>query len=737
MHLSKVVLRNYRNFSSTSFNFSKGINTIIGENGSGKTNLFRAVRLLLDDSMKRSAMRLDERDFFRGLNDWRGHWIIVSLEFDEVSQDEAIQALFLHGIGNFEEEETIEKSTYNLIFRPSLEVRTKLSQLTQGDLNGLIALRQSITIDDYETVITGKSSADFNCLDTYKNLVGDFESVIFPEQLTPPEIGIRVPQILSMPKEVSFTFVQALRDVVSEFHNNRTNPLLTLLRYKSSEIKQGEFQPIVEQVGTLNSAIESLSDVDEVRGDIKQTINDTIGDAFSPKGLSIKSDLSDEAEQLFQSLKLFVSETEDGHEGAIHEMSLGGANLIYLTLKLLEFKYQTRKQPIANFLLIEEPEAHIHTHIQKSLFDKIKYPNTQVIYSTHSSHISEASNIKNVNVIGKVDGVYKAFQPATNLTGLQINSIERYLDAVRSNLLFAKSVLLVEGDAEEILLPILTKKVLGLSLDELGISLVNIRSTGFENVALLFHSDRISKKCSIVTDLDATFFDTTIHQGDGDADIRAKNAAIRSATAGAERKSKLDSFCANNEWVAPFYASHTFEVDMLLAKNNNAFVATVDDVYVDTGTIQTAKQQLQSGEICSSGRRALTMANNQGKGWFAITLGNYVDHNCNIPDYIFDAIVFAHSTFDDEVIEKIVSYRIQMIEKDLKTSREYVDATTGEQQQWYDDWNAYISSRQQALPTLKTQLSGLELGLFGIDDIKNTLQASFPENTINNLLRRI
>jgi putative ATP-dependent endonuclease of OLD family len=64
-----------------------------------ETNLFRAIRLLLDDNMRRSAMRLDERDFHRGLGDWRGHWIIISLEFDEVSQDEAIQSLFFTAPG--------------------------------------------------------------------------------------------------------------------------------------------------------------------------------------------------------------------------------------------------------------------------------------------------------------------------------------------------------------------------------------------------------------------------------------------------------------------------------------------------------------------------------------------------------------------------------------------------------------------------------------------------------------
>ena len=100
MHISKLSLINYRNFSNTRLLFNKGINTIIGENGSGKTNLFRAIRLLLDDNMLRSSYKLDETDFHRGLGRWQGHWIIISLEFEDLSQDESIQALFLHGAGN-------------------------------------------------------------------------------------------------------------------------------------------------------------------------------------------------------------------------------------------------------------------------------------------------------------------------------------------------------------------------------------------------------------------------------------------------------------------------------------------------------------------------------------------------------------------------------------------------------------------------------------------------------------
>ena len=63
MYISKVSLVNYRNFANANFKFNKGINTIIGENGCGKTNVFRAMRLLLEDASYQFAYKLNENDF--------------------------------------------------------------------------------------------------------------------------------------------------------------------------------------------------------------------------------------------------------------------------------------------------------------------------------------------------------------------------------------------------------------------------------------------------------------------------------------------------------------------------------------------------------------------------------------------------------------------------------------------------------------------------------------------------
>jgi predicted ATP-dependent endonuclease of OLD family len=666
MYISKVSLVNYRNFASASFQFNKGINTIIGENGSGKTNVFRAIRLLLEDASLQYAYKLTEGDFNRILDKgkWKGHWIIISIEFNELNNEEAIQSLFIHGAG-IAKKNYVKKASYNLFFRPKADIRQKLSELSKGDIAGLQAILDGITVqDNYETFFTGKSTANFNDPDVYKELVGDFENVVFPATIDASKFGSKIPHQLSISKEISFTFIQALRDVVSDFHNNRTNPLLTLLKNKSGEIKEEDYQPISDLVEQLNESIEGLPDVQNIRADIKSTIQDAVGLTYSPSSLSIKSSVPGEAEKLLQSLKLFIGEPGEGYEGGIHELSLGGANLIFLTLKLLEFKYRKSKDTFANFLIIEEPEAHIHNHIQKTLFDKLDYGDTQIIYSTHSTQISEVSNVENINILAKKLNYAEVYQPSTGLKPESINQIQRYLDAVRTNLLFAKGVILVEGDAEEILIPILVKKVFGVSLDELGISLINIRSTGFENVAQLFHDDRIQRKCAILTDLDDAICDTTLIPGDSDHETKYKKKVEASKQKGQARKSKLDAFEIGNDWIKAFYAKHTFEVDFVSAGNAWEVQQIINLVYTDQPTRDQAKEDLDDADVSLYGKRVLTMAKQEGKGWFAIMLGKHVFFKTVIPEYIIEAVVFAKETYSPNIVADMIEYRIKKLFED-------------------------------------------------------------------------
>lgn len=84
-------------------------------------------------------------------------------------------------------------------------MRHKLSQLDDGDQVGLAATRDAITLEDYETIFTGRSEADFNDPADYQQIVGDFENAIFSEDLLEdPKIGAKVPGIFCITSEFCF-----------------------------------------------------------------------------------------------------------------------------------------------------------------------------------------------------------------------------------------------------------------------------------------------------------------------------------------------------------------------------------------------------------------------------------------------------------------------------------------------------------------------------------------------------
>ncbi len=245
MHISELRIRNFRNFLKGRFVFRKGVNTLIGENGSGKTNALHALRLLLDDALPRNSICLREADFSRALGDWKGHWIVIAVDFEELDPSEGCQIL-RHATGHMDESDT---GTHTLLFRPRLEIRKRLHEMT-CDGKGKNEIREhldSITVDAYESVLTGRAEADFLEDDTYTRLVGNFEDGLFPnpDDDDQAELGVKVGPLHP---EISCTFAPALRDVMSDLRGYRSNPLLALLRGTESSIQIEDAQKITAVV---------------------------------------------------------------------------------------------------------------------------------------------------------------------------------------------------------------------------------------------------------------------------------------------------------------------------------------------------------------------------------------------------------------------------------------------------------------------------------------------------------
>ncbi len=633
------------------FSFRQGVNTLIGENGSGKTNALHALRLLLDETLERNAIYLRESDFCRDLGQWRGHWIVVSADFSELDPSEGCQ-LLRHTAAHMDGTNT---GTCTFFFRPKVEVRRKLYELSdQGD--GLREYLESITVNDYEPVVTGRARGDFLDDQVYDRWVGDAETGEFPNPEDDDQdiLGVRMQPIY---QEVACTFVRALRDVIAELRGYRGNPLLTLLRGMESSIEIADAQRIANKVRELNSDISTLEEIKKLALGIESALKKAVGHTYGPSVI-IESALPDSMEKLLQRLSVLVGDSAtSSYRGELHEQSLGGANLIYLALKLLEYELKLSTDRVAHFFLIEEPEAHIHTHIQRTLFSNLPSERTQVIVSTHSTHVSSASKIASVNVLARKDDHAEVYQPAHGLSPEAVRRLERYLDAVRSTLLFAKGVLLVEGDAEQIMIPAMLRAVFGLSPDELGFSVISMSSAFFEHVAVMFADDRVQRPCAIVTDLDKALIDLPASEDDDTKDQAHARAAEES---GRSRYQTLQDLANGNQWIRPLFAQHTFEVDFIRARNAFEVVRTLDAIYENPANIKGSKERLESDDLQVAGKEVLRLANKLGKGWFALLLSEMLGSRTYIPEYILRAVAFAcHPSVNEGALKRIGEFRVR------------------------------------------------------------------------------
>ena len=671
MFLKNIQIRNFKNHYVSSFDFEKGANTVIGENDSGKSNAMQAIRILLDSEYFYNNKRLKESDFSCELDNWKGHWIIISATFADITPEDKLDEVFANLIPEKEDEDFIKSyircgnanyGTITLFIRPNSKFRKKLAGAK--DRKEFESIRNGITLLDYEFFYTSRAQTDFLDDDIYKRIVGNLDNgeCTNPENDDAAILGSKV-TITDIWQHISVVFVDALRDVESELRKPK-NPLRRAFDVIQDEISSLEKEDIENKIIELNKTIAKIGQVSDIGKNLNDKLNEIVGLIYSPD-INIESKLKAD----IQSLSKYLSISPSGFND-IDLLGLGHLNILYIALKLVEFEYR-KNHEILNIMIIEEPEAHIHIHIQKTLFDNLNIIKnyTQIIMTTHSTHLSEIADISRVNVLKSVS-VNSSGSSATHAvimrptngldnfaeeygfslpTGVSVTDcLERYLDAKRSALLFSKGVVLVEGDGEEILLPALVENALGVSLDEIGISVINIGSVAFEHIASIFSEERLQRYCSVVTDSDTYLKD-------------AKKSKENASKLGESRKAKLDALSESNPWIKPFYADYTFEVDFSNTQENLEYIKEVINGTYKYKKVAQGHIDNLAGTQTERYDEVLNLAETMGKGWYATLLSSVIDEEVYIPEYLVKAIAFAsQEVVNKGILRKMAIHVLQM-----------------------------------------------------------------------------
>ena len=290
-------------------------------------------------------------------------------------------------------------------------------------------------------------------------------------------------------------YLKPLRDAQRELRPGPYSRITNILS-AHPQIGESEKQELLEIVNKANEEVKDFFSKDE--HNVVNLIMSQL-ETFYDKNDHEKSRVAFNISEtnIYSILSRLSLDTESVNLG------LGNSNLLYIAVELLLMQ-DSDSYFGPRIALIEEIEAHLHTQAQIRLIKNMeKNKSTQFILTTHSTNLASSINPKNLILL--YNNI--AFSMAESETKLEVEdyeSLERFLDATKSNLFFAKGLIFVEGDAENLLIPAIAD-LIGYPLHEYGISIVNIGNTAFERYIKLFSrkgTDRIRLPISIVTDVD-------------------------------------------------------------------------------------------------------------------------------------------------------------------------------------------------------------------------------------------
>ncbi|MDY0388936.1 MAG: AAA family ATPase [Methanolobus sp.] len=504
MIIRKLTIENYRNYTSFEVELKK-FTLIIGENNIGKTNLLNALGLIFSQEItfyKKRQLEIDDINYkatdklrteiAQGTipaNDIQFPSVKVEVILEDFNSNADQEAI----VGDWFIDKDLKQAKLTYIFNK----RKDLTKWVDEQREKISKIQKKEGENDIDFFNRKKSLIDFPIKAYEYNIYGGLDSTKRVDNY-----------FLRM---LRFEFLGALRDAKTELIASNDYRLL----YKIlSNRPENKFEDLKEQLTVLNEKIKENTELKEIQKQISTYL----------KKISLDSDDNNKVEFLFSK----VEETEllkklsliYGNDPVnVERNGLGRNNLLYISLIISHLTNSADNNTKIFFRLvgIEEPESHLHPHLQQHLADNIQSEtseNLQLIITSHSTHITSKLDLENTVVLfydkksqcHKSHYILNGFADENgkiNKAGKETQRyLRRYLDATKSTMFFARKIILVEGISEQLLLPKLFKLHTNKTLEEVGCNLVNVNGVAFKHFLELIKNGYFIK-CLALTDSDS------------------------------------------------------------------------------------------------------------------------------------------------------------------------------------------------------------------------------------------
>ncbi len=273
---------------------------------------------------------------------------------------------------------------------------------------------------------------------------------------------------------IALYFMDAKRDILDEMRNRGSfwYKLVSDLDMPENQVKEAE-----KILNDLNAKIISNS---EVLRHVQSHLDELYKTIHCDKGGVSITPLTRNIRDLSKGMDVNFS-TSGAQSFPLARHGMGTRSLAsILTFKAYSsWRQKKAKGSVHSILAMEEPETHLHPQAQRAMYWQIQDITGQRIISTHSPYLASQADISSFRHFQKVNSeTIVSTYDSTLLSSDDLRKINRMVMNTRGEMLFARAIVLFEGETEEQAIPIFAEKFFKYSTISLGITFIGVGGYG-------------------------------------------------------------------------------------------------------------------------------------------------------------------------------------------------------------------------------------------------------------------